>query len=248
MVLNRSLVSGMASRGMTVSVRCTIEVTSFSCSASHSCYRFIHNRLPYTNNKPIIYIYKAIFQVPLDIFSNDVYSVVTSNGKGVESLDTLNERIKEVRKKLGLSQKDFAQKVGISQRSVSWGEQPGNNVPDSTIKSLCIVFRINETWLRTGDGDMFIEPDTFSLDQYAKERGASELELAIAKAYFDLPQDVRSQMLAKLKSLLNGEAEVAAELAPVLPSAAGQGPDKPPDNLEGLATEELGSALRRAAI
>lgn len=154
-------------------------------------------------------------------------------------MDTLNERIKEVRKKLGLSQKDFAQKVGISQRSVSWGEQPGNNVPDSTIKSLCIVFRINETWLRTGDGDMFIEPDTFSLDQYAKERGASDLELAIAKAYFDLPQDVRSQMLAKLKSLLNGEAEVAAELAPVLPSTAGQGPDKPPDSLDGLTTEEL---------
>ena len=186
-----------------------------------------------------MYTYQAVFQFPLDIFSNDVYSVVTSNGKGVESLDTLNERIKEVRKKLGLSQKDFAQKVGISQRSVSWGEQPGNNVPDSTIKSLCIVFRINETWLRTGDGDMFIGPDTFSLDQYAKERGASELELAIAKAYFDLPQDVRSQMLAKLKSLLNEEAEVAAELAPVLPSAAGQRPDKLPDNLEGLTTEEL---------
>lgn len=150
-------------------------------------------------------------------------------------MDTLNERIKEVRKKLGLSQKDFAEKVGISQRSVSWGEQPGNNVPDSTIKSLCIVFRINETWLRTGDGDMLIEPDTFSLDQYAKERGASELELAIAKAYFDLPQDVRSQMLAKLKSLLNGEAETAAELAP----AAEKEPDKPPDGLEGLSVEEL---------
>lgn len=144
-------------------------------------------------------------------------------------MGTLNERIKEVRRNLGLSQKDFAEKVGISQRSVSWGEQPGNNVPDSTIKSLCIVFRINETWLRTGDGNMFIEPDTFSLDQYAKERGASELELTLAKAYFDLPQDIRAQMLAKLKNLLNGESETAAELAP----------ESPPDDLEGMTTEQL---------
>ena len=55
-------------------------------------------------------------------------------------------------------------------------------------------------------------------------------------------------VLYRAKDIERYKAEVAAELAPVLPSAAGQGPDKPPDNLEGLATEELASALRRAAI
>lgn len=144
-------------------------------------------------------------------------------------LGTLNERIREARKSLGLSQKEFAEKVGISQRSVSWGEQAGNNVPDSTIKSLCIVFRINETWLRTGSGSMFVEEDSFSLDQYAKKRGASELELALAKAYFDLPKNVREQMMAKLVGMMNEERKASAELDP----------ESPPDDLEGMTTEQL---------
>lgn len=109
-------------------------------------------------------------------------------------MNTLNERIREVRKYLGLSQKDFAEKVGISQRSVSWGEQPGNNVPDSTVKSLCIVFRINEAWLRTGEGDMLEQPETFSLDQYLKENGCTALEMEIVKAYFELDFDTRQKI------------------------------------------------------
>lgn len=109
-------------------------------------------------------------------------------------MTTLNERIREVRKYLGLSQKDFAEKVGISQRSVSWGEQPGNNVPDSTIKSLCIVFRISESWLRTGEGEMLEQPETFSLDQYLKERGCTALEMEIVKAYFELDIDTRQKV------------------------------------------------------
>ena len=109
-------------------------------------------------------------------------------------MTTLNERIREVRKYLGLSQKDFAEKVGISQRSVSWGEQPGNNVPDSTIKSLCIVFRISEAWLRTGEGEMLEQPETFSLDQYLKERGCTALEMEIVKAYFELDMDTRQKV------------------------------------------------------
>ena len=109
-------------------------------------------------------------------------------------MTTLNERIREVRKYLGLSQKDFAEKVGISQRSVSWGEQPGNNVPDSTIKSLCIVFRISEAWLRTGEGEMLEQPETFSLDRYLKENGCTALEMEIAKAYFELDIDTRQKV------------------------------------------------------
>lgn len=122
-------------------------------------------------------------------------------------MTTLNERIREVRKYLGLSQKDFAEKVGISQRSVSWGEQPGNNVPDSTIKSLCIVFRISEAWLRTGEGEMLEHPETFSLDQYLKERGCTALEMEIVKAYFDLDADTRQKVFDHFQGRLSAAKE-----------------------------------------
>lgn len=122
-------------------------------------------------------------------------------------MNTLNERIREVRKYLGLSQKDFAEKVGISQRSVSWGEQPGNNVPDSTVKSLCIVFRINEAWLRTGEGEMLEQPETFSLDQYLKKRGCTALEMEIVKAYFELDMDTRQKVFDHFQARLSAAKE-----------------------------------------
>ena len=155
----------------------------------------------------------------------------------------MHDRIRELRKNhLHLSQTAFGERLGVSRSVINNIELNALARPDqklSLIKLMCKEFSVSEDWLLNGTERMFIEPDTFSLDQYAKERGASELELAITKAYFDLPQDVRSQMLAKLKSLLNGEAEVAAELAPAPPSAAGQVPDKPPDGLDGMTTEEL---------
>lgn len=115
--------------------------------------------------------------------------------KGGVKLTSLNERIKELRKDCSLSQKEFATKIGISQRSVSWSEQSGNNVPDSTIKSLCMAFNVNENWLRTGEPPMYVEEQTFSLDEFVKKRGGSELELEILKAYFELEPDIRQEII-----------------------------------------------------
>ncbi len=109
---------------------------------------------------------------------------------------TLNERIRELRKQLCLSQKDFAEKIGISQRSVSWSEQPNNNVPDSTIKSICMAFGVNEEWLRYGTEPIYIQPPTFSLDDFARQHGATELELQIVKTYFELDAETRKMLIS----------------------------------------------------
>ncbi|MDO4317898.1 MAG: helix-turn-helix transcriptional regulator [Lachnospiraceae bacterium] len=110
-------------------------------------------------------------------------------------MNTLNERIKKVRKDLGLSQKEFAAKIGISQRAVSWGEQPGNNVPDNTIKALCMIFKVNEPWIRYGTEPMYIESSTFSLDIFLETQQATPLEIDILKAYFELEPDIRKMLL-----------------------------------------------------
>lgn len=128
---------------------------------------------------------------------------------------TLNERIKEVRKDLGLSQKELAERIGISQRSVSWGEQPGNNVPDSTIKALCMAFRISESWLRDGTGPMYEQQSTFSLDQFVKEHGATGLELEVLKAYFELDPEIRRTVFDHFRARLS-QAGAPAEGPPVV--------------------------------
>ena len=67
----------------------------------------------------------------------------------------MNERIALVRKSLSLTQEEFAEQVGLS-RNFMWMIESGTRVPsDRTISDICREFNVNETWLRTGEGEMF---------------------------------------------------------------------------------------------
>ena len=69
----------------------------------------------------------------------------------------MNERIKELRKTLNLTQQAFADRIGTSRNNVA-GYEIGSRSPSEAIISLiCREFNVNEHWLRTGEGEMFIE-------------------------------------------------------------------------------------------
>ena len=66
----------------------------------------------------------------------------------------MNKRIAQIRKESALSQQAFADRIGITKNFVSLLET-GNRVPsDRTISDICREFNINESWLRTGEGEM----------------------------------------------------------------------------------------------
>lgn len=67
----------------------------------------------------------------------------------------MNERIKEVRKKLDISQADFGNKIGIGQAGVSAIENGIRRITERNIQLICEKFSVNESWLRTGKGEMF---------------------------------------------------------------------------------------------
>ena len=86
----------------------------------------------------------------------------------------MNERIIELRKFLNLSQTDFGKQIGISKSSVSDIEIGRISISERTIISICSKFNVNEEWLKTGNGNMFIEYDKkhdefFSVFQNLKE-------------------------------------------------------------------------------
>ncbi len=70
--------------------------------------------------------------------------------------DTLNERVKELRKFFGLSGEKFGEKLGITRGAVSNIENGSRNVTEQMIKSICREFNVSEEWLRTGEGEMFV--------------------------------------------------------------------------------------------
>lgn len=72
---------------------------------------------------------------------------------------TEGDRIKAVRISTGLSQEKFGAKVKISGASVSLLESGRNNASEQTRSLICKEFGVNETWLRTGEGDMLVPID-----------------------------------------------------------------------------------------
>ena len=74
----------------------------------------------------------------------------------------MGERVKELRKALGLSGEKFGEKIGLKRNSLSQIETGKNNLSEQNILSICREFNVNEDWLRYGTGEMFKD---MSLDE-----------------------------------------------------------------------------------
>lgn len=125
------------------------------------------------------------------------------------------ERIKDLRKNhLKLSQEAFGGRLGVSRSVINNIERNALARPDqklSLIKLICKEFSVNEDWLLNGNEPMFVEPDTFSLDEFVKQRGATDLELQIIKTYFDLDPDTREMLVDHFRKGLAASAPAAIE-------------------------------------
>ncbi len=66
----------------------------------------------------------------------------------------MKDRIKELRKNLGLTQQKFADRLGLKRQTIAAYEIGNIEPSDSTILLICKEFDINEEWLRTGVGEM----------------------------------------------------------------------------------------------
>ena len=133
----------------------------------------------------------------------------------------LHERIKELRKNyLHMSQTDFGERLGVSRSVINNIERNVLARPDqklSLMKLICSEFNVNEEWLLNGTEPMFVQPDTFSLDDFVKSKGATGLELEIVKTYFELDPEIRRTAMEHFKRRL--AAAVAADPALIVPDS-----------------------------
>ena len=67
----------------------------------------------------------------------------------------MQDRIKQVRQSEGLTQAEFAEKIGLSRNYIAMIEIGQREPSDRTIKDICRIFGVNEIWLRTGVGEPF---------------------------------------------------------------------------------------------
>lgn len=69
----------------------------------------------------------------------------------------MKDRIKKIRKDSKLTQVEFGERIGVKGNTVTGYETGLRNPTDAVLRSICREFRVNETWLRTGEGEMFQE-------------------------------------------------------------------------------------------
>ena len=68
---------------------------------------------------------------------------------------TQGERVKEIRKYLNLTMEKFGERLGVGKTAISKLENNERNLTDQMAISICREFNVSETWLRTGEGEMF---------------------------------------------------------------------------------------------
>lgn len=68
----------------------------------------------------------------------------------------MKNRIRQLRKALNLNQTEFGERLGVKQGAIAGYETGARNPMDAVIISICREFNVNEEWLRTGNGEMFV--------------------------------------------------------------------------------------------
>lgn len=114
--------------------------------------------------------------------------------------DGINERIKELRIALDLSQKEFGDKIGVTTSTIS-GYESGRRTPnESVIKSMCREFNASIAFLKEGLGDMFTNLPETMLDEIADIYHLNDQMKNLIKTMLELDkneQDVLINILEK---------------------------------------------------
>ena len=99
----------------------------------------------------------------------------------------MNQRIKELRKILGLSQEEFAAQLGLTRGAITNIEHNKTEPKPLLVQLICKEFKVNEIWLRTGVGDPFQK----------KERSQEMTEL-FADLMNDRSESFRTRLITAL--------------------------------------------------
>jgi transcriptional regulator with XRE-family HTH domain len=100
----------------------------------------------------------------------------------------VNERVKQIRQELNLTQLQFCEKIFLTGGHYSGIELGNRRVNDRTIKLISTIYGVNERFLRTGEGEMFDKTPDYKLTQ-------------VARIFQELPTDFQDYILQQIEGL-----------------------------------------------
>ena len=137
----------------------------------------------------------------------------------------MHERIRELRKSLGLTGAEFGARIGLTNSTISRIESGQIVVTSQTIRSICREFSVNESWLRDGEGEPFVHPDRKEV-----------LEAYINEHFANRPVEFRRDLLQVLLSF-DPERPEWAMLEAIVHHLVSTMPSEAPDTSEETPTD-----------
>lgn len=119
------------------------------------------------------------------------------------------ERVKEIRKSLGLTTEKFGEKLGIQRSAVSKIENGRCSLTDANIKAICREFGVDYIWLTTGEGDMFIDSDDDFIEKIDRIMAGED---DVRKNIFKFMLSLNDEDVAALDRLMTQAKEYVKKL------------------------------------
>ncbi|MBD5169356.1 MAG: helix-turn-helix transcriptional regulator [Oscillibacter sp.] len=135
----------------------------------------------------------------------------------------MGERIKKLRKALDLTQQEFCERIGVKRNTIAKYETNRGEPIDAVISLICREFNVSESWLRTGEGEMFVQRSEDDELAAAVERlitgESAEFKRRLINALSTLKDEHWVILEEKLKEIVG--TRDAESAAPPLPPAPG---------------------------
>lgn len=115
---------------------------------------------------------------------------------------TQGERIKVIRKELGLTLEKFGEKLGVTKTTISRIEKGVNNLTDQMARSICREYNVDYDFLMYGEGEMFTDLPKTIVDELCMQFDLDDFDRAVVEMYLDLPTELRQAIKAKVKDMV----------------------------------------------
>ena len=112
------------------------------------------------------------------------------------------QRVRELRKRLGLTLEKFGKPLGVGKTAISKIENGERGLTDQMILATCREFNVDENWLRTGEGEMF-----------KKLNRQQELAQLTATLFKEEEDSFKSRLIMALAQLNEEEWELLEEIS-----------------------------------
>lgn len=116
----------------------------------------------------------------------------------------MKERVRILRKTIGLTQKEFGDRLGVNYVTVAYWESGKRSIPNRIALQICSTFGVSYDWLTEGVGEMFVESADSIVDDVMRDNPQfGDIERSIVRNLLRIPHDERLRILETISKVFD---------------------------------------------